>query len=280
MKLGFFPTGRLRDLDLAAFIHWGAEAGFQAFDVPPDREGVAALARQHGLTVVATYGMFGQPLTRNDADREREMALIRQAIDRAAREGVRCLSVGHRKDPTLSTRDNLLLFKQVYGDLARYAEQRGVRLVFENWPNQGRNLAITPEAWDHMFNAVPSPALGLVMDPSHLVWQGIDYLQAVHDFGERIYHAHAKDTEILADGRYRYGIYGRQLDDEGLWWRYRLPGFGLVNWPAFIDALYQVGFDGVIAVEHEDPVWGWQTDPERAKRGLLLARQVLAPLLV
>jgi len=154
-----------------------------------------------------------------------------------------------------------------------------VKLVFENWPNGGKNLLITPELWDRAFNAVPSPALGLVFDPSHLVWQGIDYLRAIRDFGSRIYHAHAKDTEYLPEGQYRYGSYGAQTE-RGEWWRYRLPGFGVVDWPTYLDTLYQVGFDGVISVEHEDNVWGAGDDSDRAKRGLILAQRFLAPLLV
>ncbi len=108
-----------------------------------------------------------------------------------------------------------------------------------------------------MFTAVPSPALGLCYDPSHLYWQGIDYIQPIWDFRDRIYHAHAKDTEILLAGRNHYGMYGRQLSAtaEQNWWRYRLPGYGHVDWYRYLDTLYQVGYDAVLSVEHEDPVW-------------------------
>jgi len=283
MKLGFFPTGLLSRLDLEEMIRWGAEHGYQAFDVPPDREGTRALCDRHGLQVNSTSGLYGNPITVDDAQREGQIGLLKKAIDLASSQGIPTVSTGHRRDPSVGAEDNVRLFRLAYEPLAAYAEARAVKLVFENWPNRGQNLMITPELWDRAFNAVPSAALGLCFDPSHLVWQGIDYLRAARDFGSRIYHAHAKDTELLPEGMYRYGIYGPQTETpkgSAGWWRYRLPGFGVVDWPRFVDTLYQVGFDGVLSVEHEDHAWGWQTDPELAKRGLVLAQQSLAPLLV
>ena len=282
MKLGFFATGVLRQLDLSEFAQWGASIGYQAMDVPPDVPGTRTICDRYDLAVNCTAGIYANPITANEQEREEQVRLITNAIDLAASQGVPVVSPGHRRDPSVSAEDNLRLFQLAYEPLAAHAERKGVKLAFENWPNRGQNLMITPELWDRAFNVVPSPALGLVFDPSHLVWQGIDYLRAIHDFGEKIYHAHAKDTEFLAEGQYRYGIYGSQIEKpQGAagWWRYRLPGFGVVDWPKYIDALYQVGYDAVLAVEHEDPVWGFTTDPERAKRGLLLTQQMLAPLL-
>lgn len=283
MKLGFFPTGIMRQLDFEELARWGAEHGYRAMDVPPDREGTRAICDRYGLQVNSTSGLYGDPIKADDREREQQVDLIKSAIDLAAAQGIPTVSTGHRRDPSVGAADNVRLFQLAYEPLAAHAERKGVKLVFENWPNRGLNLMITPELWDRCFSAVPSPALGLCFDPSHLVWQGIDYLRAARDFGARIYHAHAKDTELLPEGMYRYGIYGPQTETpqgSAGWWRYRLPGFGVVSWPTFVDTLYQVGFDGVISVEHEDHVWGWTKDPELAKRGLVLAQQVLAPLLV
>lgn len=280
MKLGYFATGATNRLDFEDFARWGAEHGFRAMDVPPDRPGTREICDRHGLEVACTSGMLGNPLRANDAEREEQITLIKQGIDLAAQQGVPMVSVGSRRDTTVSAADNVRLFQLAYEPLAAYAESKGVRLVFENWPNGGRNLMITPELWDAAFNAVPSSALGLVFDPSHLVWQHIDYLRALRDFGDRVYHAHAKDTEFLPEGEYRSGIYGPQLKGAGEFWRYRLPGFGVVDWARYIDGLYRVGFDGVISIEHEDELWGAWNDPDRAKRGLLLAQKILDPFLV
>lgn len=278
MKLGFFPTGILGKVDFEEFARWGAEQGFAAMDVPPDRPGTRAICDRYGLQVNCTSGIYGDPLKTDDHERETQIELIKQAIDLAAEQRVPCVSTGHRRVAGVSAEENVRLFRLAYEPLAAYAGSKGIKLVFENWPNSGNNLMITPELWDRAFNAVPSPVLGLVFDPSHLVWQGIDYLRACRDFAPRIYHAHAKDTEFLTDGHYRYGIYGAQTE-KGSWWRYRLPGFGVVDWAKYVDTLYQGGFDGVLSIEHEDNVWGWTKDVERAKRGLILGKQVLAPLL-
>ena len=110
-----------------------------------------------------------------------------------------------------------------------------------------------------MFEAVPSKALGLEIDPSHMVWLGIDYVKAVRDYGNRIYHAHAKDMEIVRPALGRVGIYGQAFGKpDGFghgWWRARTPGWGEVNWPAFITALIEVGYQGNIDIEHEDDVF-------------------------
>jgi sugar phosphate isomerase/epimerase len=176
--------------------------------------------------------------------------------------------------------ENITIFRELFTPLAAHAEAKDVKLAFENWPRNGTMLATTPEMWDAMFNAVPSPALGLCYDPSHLYWQGIEYIQPIWDFRDRIYHAHAKDTEILPAARNCYGIYGRQLSETAQpnWWRYRLPGYGEVDWHRYVDTLYQIGYDAVLSVEHEDPVWS--VPSERALRGLQLARRFLKPMLV
>ncbi len=149
----------------------------------------------------------------------------------------------------------------------------------ENWQRFGLpgNFAYSPELWDALFNEVPSTHFGLNFDPSHLYWLGIDYLQAAKDFCERIFHAHAKDTEILSEGRYRYGILSRQLTQnfwESGWWRYRMPGAGSVDWKAFVSTLKEVGYDFVLSIEHEDPVW--EGTEEKVKEGLKLGFQHLS----
>jgi sugar phosphate isomerase/epimerase len=120
-----------------------------------------------------------------------------------------------------------------------------------------------------MFEAVPSDALGLEFDPSHLVWQQIDYLDALYHFRDRIYHVHAKDTEIVPSVLAKVGIFGSG------WWRYRIPGLGIVDWSAFLSALYEIGYDGGVAIEHEDPVF----TGERFEMGLVLGYNTLAPLI-
>lgn len=151
----------------------------------------------------------------------------------------------------------------------------------EGWHPDGYpgNLAYSPELWEWMF----SLGLYLNFDPSHLCWMGIDPAEAVRPYVARVVHAQAKDIELFPERRNRYGFPGRAVLrpdpwDVG-WWRYRIPGFGQVDWQRVIDALYEGGFDGTLSIEHEDPVWGGTE--ERVKTGVEIAarklRSVLAP---
>jgi len=132
-----------------------------------------------------------------------------------------------------------------------------------------------------VFAAVPSRSLGICLDPSHLVVQGIDYIRATKEFGDRIYYAHAKDTEVLPDKLYEYGIFGKGLGNDrpfAGWWRYRLPGYGSINWAHFISALNEVGYDDVLAIEHEDEIYYGSV--ELNKKGLLMAKKYLEQFII
>jgi sugar phosphate isomerase/epimerase len=191
--------------------------------------------------------------------------------------------VGH--DPTRSVAENLAEAEKLFPRLVAHAGAKGVQLIIENCVMEGRhpdgypgNLAHSPELWEWMF----SLGLYLNFDPSHLMWMGIDPVTAVRPYVERIPHAQAKDIELFPDKRNRYGWPGRAIDrpdpwDVG-WWRYRVPGLGQVDWIRVVDALYEGGFDGVLSVEHEDPMWGGTED--RIKTGLRVAHRTLRPLIV
>jgi sugar phosphate isomerase/epimerase len=153
--------------------------------------------------------------------------------------------------------------------------------VMEGWHPDGApgNLAYSPELWEWMFGL----GLYLNFDPSHLLWLGIDPVEALRPYVDRVIHAHAKDAEVFPAERNRYGFFGRlgnrEQDpwDMG-WWRYRLPGSGEVDFRRYLDTLYEGGFDGVLSVEHEDPIWGGST--EKVLRGLEIGQRNLRPLVV
>lgn len=281
MKLGCFQSNRgLRQMAYDDFVTSAYALGYEAFDVPPNDADAVALVREQGGIAFATSALVPPDLSKDEARQQEIVDTVKATIDSAAAQNVGVITHLIGRDMSLSADENIAIFADVYGPIAAHGEVKGVRLAFENWPRNGTMLAITPELWDAMFSAVPSPALGLCYDPSHFYWLGIDYIQPIWDFKERIYHAHAKDTEILVAGRNTFGIYGRQLEatTPTEWWRYRLPGYGHVDWARYIDTLYQVGYDDVLSLEHEDPVWS--DTPELAMRGLALAQQFLAQYLV
>jgi sugar phosphate isomerase/epimerase len=173
--------------------------------------------------------------------------------------GVLCTFAG--RSPDKSIPENIPLFKKVFTKFCEEAEKRNLRIAIENCPIRTvPNMAISPEVWDQLFKAIPSRSLGLLLDSSHCVYTGIDYVKAIYDYGERIYHVHAKDTEIRRDVLGRVGIYGTVItkdDDMGEhgWWRARIPGWGEINWPKLITALIEVKYTGDVIIEHEDQVF-------------------------
>jgi len=153
-------------------------------------------------------------------------------------------------------------------------ERLDVSMGWENYP-EAENFATIPAAYEQIFDLVPSPRLGLEFDPSHFIRQYIDPTATAWRFRDRIRAGHAKDTEIIEPVLSEVGIHGTG------WWRYRIPGQGLLDWPKFITVLLQAGFQGALAVEHEDDFWDLpntkdQPDfPQERKDGFILAHRFL-----
>ena len=94
----------------------------------------------------------------------------------------------------------------------------------------------------------------------------MDYIKALKKFGDKIFHFHAKDTEILEEKIEEETIFGKG------WWRYRIPGFGEVDWEKVIHILQEVSYTGGFVIEHEDPIFSG----ERRKEGLRLGYKYLS----
>ncbi len=302
MKLGLL-TAAFPDLTLDEVAGWAAEHGFETLEIACwpssggerrryagvthidvesfDPDDVRATLDRHGLAVSA-LAYYPNNLDPDDEQREHVNAHLRKVIDAAQRLGVDTVGtfVGNDKDRPLP--ENLERFRKIWPPLVHHAGERGVKVAIENcpmifswdeWPG-GTNLAWSPAIWDEMFGAIPDENFGLNLDPSHLVWLMIDYERAVYDYAERIFHVHAKDLEVRRDGLYRHGTFSA-----GMGWQVpRLPGLGQVSWPRFVAALYAVGYDTVISVEHEDRRFEGEVD--LVKRGFLIARDTLRPMIV
>src|SRR3954453_4282190 len=102
------------------------------------------------------------------------------------------------------------------------------------------------EALDHR------PEFGFNFDPSHLHWQGIDSVEFLRAFPDRIYHVHAKDAIVTLNGR--TGILASHLNfgDPRRGWDFRSPGRGTVNFEEIIRELNRIGYQGPLSVEWED----------------------------
>jgi sugar phosphate isomerase/epimerase len=272
-------------LEIACWPAAGGErrryAGTSHIDVTRlDADAVHAVLDEHGLEI-SSLAYYPNNLHPDPAERKAANTHLRKVIDAAAELGVPVVGTFAGRDKTKNVPDNFREFRKVWPRLVDHAESRGVKIAIENcpmlfsydeWPG-GTNLAATPAAWDEMFSLVDSASFGLNLDPSHLVWLMIDYERVVRDYASKIFHVHAKDLEIDRDGLYRNGTLSL-----GMGWQVpRLPGLGEVRWDRFVAALYREGYDYVVSIEHEDR--NFEGAEELVKRGFLIARDVLRPLL-
>lgn len=248
-------------------------------------DGILAASRNSGCRILSIECMAdanNKDINHLDAD---------PAARRAARaKFVRCLEFGHRLGchfvGTFSGGRAGATMEQQAAELAEafeevylpVCEKLDLGMGWENYPTSV-NFATTPAAWRAVFSRVSSHRLGLEFDPSHLVRQYIDPIRTAWEFKDRILACHAKDTEIIQPVLQQVGIHGQG------WWRYRIPGQGLIDWPAFLTVLLQIGFTGGIAVEHEDQFWDAPPSnrapefPQARKDGFILARRYLGQFL-
>ena len=247
---------------------------------------------------ISALGYYPNPLDADLAVAEEARRYLSKVVELAERMGVStvCTFAGQTQGRTVA--DCLPAFAEVFEPICAEAEARNVRIGIENCPmkdhrtGHGENIAYSPEIWDAMFDLVPSAALGLQLDPSHLCYQQIDYIAAVQDYGHRIFHVHAKDVDIDVRKRDRLGIFGQALGDlSGFgngWWRFRAPGWGVIDWAALISALLDAEYSGNLDIEHEDEVFAAATLKEiggeadivemfgREQNGLILGYRHLA----
>ncbi|HXF97391.1 MAG TPA: sugar phosphate isomerase/epimerase [Gaiellaceae bacterium] len=272
-------------LEVACWPAAGAErrryAGTCHIDVARLDAGAVREALDRHRLEISALAYYPNNLHPDAALRRAANTHLKRVIDAAAALGVEVVGTFVGRDQTRNVPDNIRLFRRVWPGLVAHAEERGVRIAIENcpmlfswdeWPG-GTNLASTPAIWDELFAIVDSPSFGLNLDPSHLVWLMIDAERVVREYAARIFHVHAKDLEIDREGLYRHGTISL-----GMGWQVpRLPGLGEVRWERFLAALYRAGYDGAISIEHEDR--SFEGTEELVKRGFLLARDVLRPLI-
>ncbi|MCJ7732577.1 sugar phosphate isomerase/epimerase [Candidatus Bathyarchaeota archaeon] len=308
MKLGFYTD---YDKKTVEFAH---KVGFRSMELSawPDSslnaekvtgqriKEVKKDLKEHDIEISA-LGYYPNYLDPEKEKAEEALEYFYKVMELANRMevGVVCTFAG--RDMYKSVKANIPLFEKVWNPICDEAESRNLRIAIENCPMLDRvtqlseNIAFSPEVWDEMYKAVPSKALGIELDPAHMVWQGIDYVQAIHDYGDRIFHIHAKDMEIDHKVLGRVGILGQTFADIiGLghgWWRARLPGWGEIDWPKFISALIEVNYKGNIDIEHEDDVfaaahaknieteWDIVGAYGREEKGLILGYNTLSKLM-
>lgn len=181
---------------------------------------------------------------------------LKKVIRMSALLGVNMVTTFIGRDQNRSVEENLELFKEIWPPIIKLAEERGVKVAIENcpmlfgrdqWPG-GQNLFTTPKLWRTMFELLPSDNFGINYDPSHFIWQHIDYIKPLYEFKDKIFHVHYKDIKLYPDKLDDVGIMAYPLE----YMSPKLPGLGDVDWGRYVSALTDIGYDGYTCVEVED----------------------------
>lgn len=234
-------------------------AGITHIDVAGFSE--AEASKIHELTAatgvsISGLGYYPNPLVADPEEGAVYVDHIRKVIRAAALLGIKRMNTFIGRDHTKSVEENWPRFMEVWPEVIDYATSLEVYVGIENcpmlftddeWPG-GKNLAHSPAVWRKMFEAIPSPYFGLNYDPSHLVWQHMDYLAPMREFGSRFSHVHAKDVRVDLHLLNEVGI----MAPPNQWHSPKLPGLGEVNWGKFFSTLTSAGYDGPVCVEVED----------------------------
>ncbi|MEC8556098.1 MAG: sugar phosphate isomerase/epimerase [Planctomycetota bacterium] len=226
----------------------------------------------HGLVestgvAISALGYYPNCLSPDAAEAETAVTHLKKLLGAAKTLGVANVNTFIGRDYTKSIEANWPLMLDTWRQILEQADALGLKIGIENcpmlfsedeWPG-GKNIATTPKIWRRLFEDLGSRNLGLNYDPSHMVWQQMDYLKPMREFSSRIFHAHAKDVRLDRDKLDEVGIMAHPLE----YHTPKLPGLGEVNWGKFFSTLLDSGYEGAVCVEVED----------RAYEGSLEARK-------
>lgn len=188
--------------------------------------------------------------------RENNINHLKKVIDAAALLDVNLVTtfIGRMQEKTIE--ENIIEFSNVWPSIIQYAKQRDVRIAIENcpmlfsqdeWPG-GKNIFTSPAIWRELFKIIPDENFGINYDPSHFVWQQMDYIKPIYEFKDRIFHVHFKDIKLNRDALDDYGVLAYPLS----YMTPKLPGLGDVDWGKYVSALTDIGYNGYSCIEVED----------------------------
>ena len=273
MDIGLLTAPFGKDAKFEDICQWSSKAGAQALEVmagpgghlaaddilKDDGKKVKKVLADTGLRIssLAYYRLFNVGMEAEQYVREAKELVA--AVQTLGPDSCLCLLAGFPAPGKNKMQTVREVMPGVFEPIAKEAAKRGVKLAFENW--FATNLQHL-DLWRALFEVLPNPNVGLNFDPSHLAWQEIDYIAAVAEFRDRIFHTHAKDVAIFRDKLSRVGVL------EGGWWHYVIPGYGCIAWGEYIRQLRKCGYNGVLSIEHEDGAFNAQEGFEKGIRYL------------
>lgn len=235
-----------------------------------------AYANKKGITLSA-LAYYPNPLDENLEKRQKAINHLYRLIDAASLMRINLVTtfIGRMQSKSLS--ENLDEMEKVWKPILSYAENKKVRIAIENcpmlftedeWPG-GQNLMTTPAIWREVFTRLDSEALGLNYDPSHFVWQQIDYIQPLYEFKDKLYHVHYKDIKLFPEKLKDVGVMATPLK----YMSPKLPGLGDVDWGKYVSALTDIGYEGFTCIEVEDKAF--EKNYEDVKKSVTLSTKYL-----
>ncbi|MEO1524244.1 MAG: sugar phosphate isomerase/epimerase family protein [Planctomycetota bacterium] len=278
MQLGFV-TAILPDADLPSVFQTASEIGYDCVEVmcwPVGKatrryagvthidvatlddsaiDSIHALQSETGVQI-SGLGYYPNALAPDGAEAEAAVAQIRAVITASAKLGIGRMNTFIGRDWTKSVDDNWPRFLETWRPIIAHAEANDVKVGIENcpmfftkdeWPG-GKNLAHSPAIWERMFDDIPSDHFGLNYDPSHMIFQQMDYLAPMREFADKLFHIHAKDVRVDGERLNRVGILAHPNEYHSP----KLPGLGDVHWGKFFSTLTDTGYNGPVCVEVED----------------------------
>ncbi len=252
----------LKCVEVACWPQGKAErryAGVSHIDVENTSEEYIAYVKDYAAKKGIEFSSLAFYPNTMDGNLEKRSAAVehlKKVINMSALMGVNMVTTFIGRDQTKTVEENLEILKEVWPPIIKLAEEKGVKIAIENcpmlfgvdqWPG-GQNLFTTPKIWRKVFEILNSDNLGINYDPSHFVWQRIDYVKPLYEFKDKIFHVHFKDIKIYEDKLNDVGIMAYPLE----YMSPKLPGLGDVDWGKYVSALTDIGFDGFACIEVED----------------------------
>lgn len=205
---------------------------------------------------ISALAYYPNTLTEDKGERDMHVNHLKHMIEAAHDLNTNTITTFVGRVQTKTVEENLEIFQEIFTPIIDFAEKHQVKVAIENcpmlfdadqWPG-GQNLMTTPAIWRKAFALIDSEYFGLNYDPSHFVWQGIDYIKPLYEFRDKIFHVHCKDIKIYPDKLQDVGVMAYPL----AYMSPKLPGLGDVDWGKYISALSDIGYDGYVCLEIED----------------------------
>lgn len=246
-----------------------------AFEKPEEADKAKAALGRAGIVATSLMSVVNHTAP-DGAQRKKANERFLRAMAQAANLGVPYVATLSGNLPGRRLGEQVDEIVRVYHEqYFPVCQKHNLKIVWEPWP-EGPNVATGPAGYEALFKAFSDVSyVGLQYDPSHLVRQFMDPIQCARDFVDKIWDVHLKDTEIFWPVLKKVGI--RPVNG-ARWWRYRLPGFGSVDWRSFFTVLMDAGYQGGMNIEHEDELYGGGPgNPigEEAKTGLHVSHEFL-----